>query len=385
MTINSPRKFQEQFFKSRNGYLGIGLSLAILASFLLILYLGPFGGIKSLKQLSFNRFNGQDVKAAQFPIDLKAYYSNTARANNYFLDGFNYHGTTSVSNLWFEQQDQYSFKMYNSAPYDRCHWDLLSWWDDNTFRYSQTHHECGSAVKNDTIYEPPIIFLPRYWDGNSWTVSSSSMVKTTEDGVIVCTGTNNYTASIIGIEEIAPGQSGIHWRTQQVTTWDSFGKCNGWTPTVWQEDYWFYDSLPVDGGQPDKGLKRSKGGHLVESSDNWDVWFDHWKQLPIVATPIPTPPADTTLPTVSITSPTDGATVSKGGTVTVSASATDNVSVTKVEFLVNGKLTCTDSSQPYSCNWRIPGKANTSYIITAKAYDAANNSSSSSISVKSSR
>src|SRR5262245_16896717 len=46
---------------------------------------------------------------------------------------------------------------------------------------------------------------------------------------------------------------------------------------------------------------------------------------------------DTTPPTASITSPAGGATVS--GTVTVNASAGDNVGVTRVELRVDGTLT----------------------------------------------
>src|SRR5206468_204871 len=46
------------------------------------------------------------------------------------------------------------------------------------------------------------------------------------------------------------------------------------------------------------------------------------------------PPADTTAPTVAITSPANGSTVS--GTVTVSANALDNVSVAGVQFKLDG-------------------------------------------------
>src|SRR5262249_49411890 len=49
---------------------------------------------------------------------------------------------------------------------------------------------------------------------------------------------------------------------------------------------------------------------------------------------------DTTPPTVSITSPTNGATVSRGSTATITASATDNVKVSRVEFYINGALKC---------------------------------------------
>src|SRR5439155_5214370 len=46
------------------------------------------------------------------------------------------------------------------------------------------------------------------------------------------------------------------------------------------------------------------------------------------------PPPDTTPPTVSITSPANGATVS--GTITVTANAADNVGVAGVHFIVDG-------------------------------------------------
>src|SRR5450755_261617 len=47
----------------------------------------------------------------------------------------------------------------------------------------------------------------------------------------------------------------------------------------------------------------------------------------------PPPPTDTTPPTVGITSPTGG---NVSGTVTISANASDNVGVTRVDFYVNG-------------------------------------------------
>jgi hypothetical protein len=80
---------------------------------------------------------------------------------------------------------------------------------------------------------------------------------------------------------------------------------------------------------------------------------------------------DTTLPTCSITSPTAGSTVS--GTVTITAAATDNVGVTKVEIFVDGALRTTDTTAPYTWSWNTTTFANSSHTITAKAYDAANN------------
>src|SRR5262249_26584836 len=80
---------------------------------------------------------------------------------------------------------------------------------------------------------------------------------------------------------------------------------------------------------------------------------------------------DTTAPTCSITSPAGGATVS--GTVTITASASDNVGVTKVEIYVDGTLRVTDTASPYTWSWDTTTFANSTHTITAKAYDAAGN------------
>lgn len=81
--------------------------------------------------------------------------------------------------------------------------------------------------------------------------------------------------------------------------------------------------------------------------------------------------ADTTAPTVSVTAPSNNATVN--GTVSVTASASDNISVSKVEFYVNNALAATDSSSPFSYSWNTSLASNGTYSIVAKAYDAAGN------------
>ncbi len=99
----------------------------------------------------------------------------------------------------------------------------------------------------------------------------------------------------------------------------------------------------------------------------------------------PTPiSGDTIRPSITITNPTNGAIVQRRGDVTVTASATDNVGVDRVTFSVDGNVS-TDFSPPYSYSWSVSGKPNARYTITATAYDAANNSSSQTISVTSSR
>ncbi len=83
-------------------------------------------------------------------------------------------------------------------------------------------------------------------------------------------------------------------------------------------------------------------------------------------------PPDVTLPVVSLTAPAAGATVS--GTVTVSASASDNSGiVTLVEFFVDGVLKSSDATAPWAFSWDTRTAANGSHTLTAKAYDPSNN------------
>jgi hypothetical protein len=89
---------------------------------------------------------------------------------------------------------------------------------------------------------------------------------------------------------------------------------------------------------------------------------------------------DTTPPTTSITSPANGATVS--GTITVRASASDNIGVTKVEFYLDGVLKSTDTTTPYTWRWSTSSTTSGAHSLTSKAYDAAGNvGASSAVSV----
>jgi hypothetical protein len=91
-------------------------------------------------------------------------------------------------------------------------------------------------------------------------------------------------------------------------------------------------------------------------------------------------PADTVAPTVSVTAPSNGATV--GGTTAITASASDNVGVTSVSFYIDSTLVGSDTSSPYSYSWATTSYANGAHSIYAKANDAAGNvGTSSTISV----
>jgi hypothetical protein len=82
-------------------------------------------------------------------------------------------------------------------------------------------------------------------------------------------------------------------------------------------------------------------------------------------------PADTIAPATSVTSPASGATVS--GNVTVAASASDNVGVTKVELWMDGSLIGTANASPYNFVWNATAAANGTHTLQTRAYDAAGN------------
>ena len=73
-------------------------------------------------------------------------------------------------------------------------------------------------------------------------------------------------------------------------------------------------------------------------------------------------------PSVSITSPVDGATFNQGTSISISANAYDNDgSVSKVEFYANSTKLGEDASSPYQYEW--DGAPVGSSVLTARAYD----------------
>jgi hypothetical protein len=94
-----------------------------------------------------------------------------------------------------------------------------------------------------------------------------------------------------------------------------------------------------------------------------------------MVTPLSTPGGtDTVAPTAAITAPTGGASVS--GTVTIAATASDNVGVAGVQFLLdNNPLGAEDTTSPYSISWNTTTASNGTHILRAVATDTAGNRS----------
>jgi hypothetical protein len=83
------------------------------------------------------------------------------------------------------------------------------------------------------------------------------------------------------------------------------------------------------------------------------------------------PGADTTKPTVSLTP--SSSTITAAGNLTLSATASDNVGVTKVEFLDGSTVLGEDTTAPYSTVVPITAANNGTKSYTARAHDAAKN------------
>ena len=111
-------------------------------------------------------------------------------------------------------------------------------------------------------------------------------------------------------------------------------------------------------------------GHLVRS--------DHTKINGTDAAPVSftTVAADVTAPAVTLTAPVNGATVS--GTVTLTATAVDDVAVAAVQFLLDGAdLGARDSDPPYAVSWETTAVAVGPHTLSAVAFDSSGNAATS--------
>ncbi|HEX2062479.1 MAG TPA: Ig-like domain-containing protein [Thermoanaerobaculia bacterium] len=150
--------------------------------------------------------------------------------------------------------------------------------------------------------------------------------------------------------EIWRGQIGGGVPSAPYATWSNTATAT-LTESLTSGTYWYY----VHAVQAD--------GHDVWSSPMWITYQQAGGG------------GDTQLPSTSITAPLAGATLS--GTALVTANATDNVGVTRVEFLVDGSVQATDTTLPYEWSWNTTAATNGTHSLQSRAFDAANNSATS--------
>jgi hypothetical protein len=112
--------------------------------------------------------------------------------------------------------------------------------------------------------------------------------------------------------------------------------------------------------------------HRVITGINWRTRIGSFKFASCGGSPVDAPP------TVSVTSPAGGSTVS--GTVAVVASATDDHDVAQVEFFVDGASlgVDTDGTDGWSVSWNTTTATNGGHTTTATATDTVGQTASSS-------
>jgi hypothetical protein len=119
-------------------------------------------------------------------------------------------------------------------------------------------------------------------------------------------------------------------------------------------------------------LSTSWGGKYV----GWASNFNQSGVVDIFAVPFSPTTIDTIPPTISMTSPASGSTVS--GPTTVSATASDNVGVVGVQFKLDGaNLGAEMVTSPYTGTWDPSTTANGIHTLTGVARDAAGNTKTS--------
>jgi hypothetical protein len=148
-------------------------------------------------------------------------------------------------------------------------------------------------------------------------------------------------------------------------------------------------TLTIDGGPP----KTTKGatGNIANDKllsiggkaycDAVTVQCDYYVGLIGSAVLERLDPVDSTKPQVAFTAPADGSSAPRGTPISLGATASDDVGVTKVEFRANGSLKCTDTTAPYTCSWTPWTASGTKNTLKATAYDAAGNSAATTIFV----
>ena len=226
-----------------------------------------------------------------------------------------------------------------SAPYSRT-WDSLTAGNGTHSLTAVARDAAGntatSAVRTVTVSNG---------DSQAPTVSlSAPAAGATVSGSVTVTATASDNIGVVGVQFRVDG---VNFGTEDTSspfsrTWDSLSVGNG------------THSLTA--------VARDAAGNTTTSAAR--------------SVTVSNSAGDTQSPTVALTAPASGATVS--GSVSVSASASDNVGVVGVQFRLDGNtLGAEDTTSPYSVSWATTGTSNGTHSLTAVARDAAGNTTTS--------
>ncbi len=239
-----------------------------------------------------------------------------------------------------------------------------------------------------------------YIASDSSTVASAAQYFQSKGGVVTVSAGNNATFDSSADNPYVLTVSATT-SSDTVATWSNTGNNidisapgENIYSTLWQSQYasWVGTSLsaPIVAGvaalviSANPGLTGAQVQDILEKSADdlgpagWDSGFGYGRVNAANAVAMALASGgttDTTPPTVSISYPGSGATVS--GTVSVQASASDNVGVASVSLSVDGSILATDTASPFSFSWNTASLINGTHTLTATAKDAAGNSATS--------
>jgi peptidoglycan/xylan/chitin deacetylase (PgdA/CDA1 family)/archaellum component FlaF (FlaF/FlaG flagellin family) len=151
-------------------------------------------------------------------------------------------------------------------------------------------------------------------------------------------------------QSTAPTRFAVYYR-------DANGGWNYWTQSPqfaaassWTQATWALPAIPSGATTVSFGLEITANGTLT--TDDYSLVDTGG------------PPAN---PTVSLTAPSAGATLT--GPVTFSANASSAIGISKVDFLVNGVVVATATSAPYTATWDSTTVGDGPVTVTARASD----------------
>ena len=213
------------------------------------------------------------------------------------------------------------------------------------------------------------------------TVTATS--NTTENGGIalkVYVITGHDTSSPIGASGEGSSQTNSISPTIYTSTVNNsrgFGCAEDWnalgSPTSTDTEDPFHSAGNLSGLAAYKASDTATSGTAVTMNfDASGTGAPAWNWAGVEVKPANSGTPDTTPPTVSMTAPANGATAS--GTISVAATASDNVGVSGVQFLLDGtNLSAEDTAAPYALSWNTTTASNGSHTLSARARDAAGN------------
>ncbi|GEM44915.1 Ig-like domain-containing protein [Deinococcus cellulosilyticus] len=241
----------------------------------------------------------------------------------------------------------------------------------------------GNAVKNaDGSYT----ITPNSWGGGNIPAGGSVTVSYSGTGVFsgVTACTINGASCSGAVPDVNPPSATLSLTPSNLTAPGSINLSATATDNVGVTKVEFYQGttlIATDTTAPythaDPFTSSSQNGTYSYTAKAFDAAGNNKTSTAVTATVNIPGSGDTTAPTVStVVSPS---TLTAPGTVKVTANATDNVGVSKVEFYRNGVLFNTDTTAPYEATQSYSSSSeNGTYTYTAKAFDAAGNNKLSS-------